>query len=110
VTETELDAVFLALASSMRRRMLDIVAASPGCTINQVAEHFDMSRVGVLKHINVLEDAGLLLSEKVGRERPLHFNPVPLQLIYERWSDRYRSFWAGRLTRLKYAIEQGKGR
>jgi DNA-binding transcriptional ArsR family regulator len=110
VTETELDAVFLALASSMRRRMLDIVAASPRCTITQVAEHFDMSRVGVLKHINVLEDAGLLLSEKVGRERPLHFNPVPLQLIYERWSDRYRSFWAGRQTRLKYAIEQGKGR
>lgn len=90
--------------------MLDIVAASPGCTISQVADHFDMSRVGVLKHINVLEQAGLLISEKVGRERPLHFNAVPLQLIHERWSDRYRSFWAGRLTRLKYAIEQGKGR
>jgi DNA-binding transcriptional ArsR family regulator len=108
VTEAELDGVFLALASSIRRRMLDIVAAAPGCTINHVAEHFDMSRVGVLKHINVLEDAGLLISEKVGRERPLHFNAVPLQLIHERWSDRYRSFWAGRLTRLKYAIEQGK--
>jgi hypothetical protein len=58
----------------------------------------------------VLEDAGLLISEKVGRERPLHFNAVPLQLIHERWSDRYRSFWASRLTRLKYAVEQGKGR
>lgn len=110
MTETELDDVFLALASSVRRRMLDIVAASPGCTIGQVAEHFDMSRVGVLKHINVLEHAGLLISEKVGRERPLHFNPVPLQLIHERWSDRYRSYWAGRLTRLKYAVEQGKGK
>ena len=45
-----------------------------------------MSRIGVLKHINVLEDAGLVISEKVGRERPLYFNPVPLQLIRERWS------------------------
>jgi len=90
--------------------MLDIVAAAPGCTITQVAEHFDMSRVGVLKHINVLEEAGLLISEKIGRERPLHFNAVPLQLIHDRWNDRYRSFWAGRLTRLKYAVEQGKGR
>jgi DNA-binding transcriptional ArsR family regulator len=110
VTETELDTVFQALGNSIRRRMLDIVAAAPGCTINHVAEHFDMSRVGVLKHINVLEDAGLLISEKVGRERPLHFNAVPLQLIHERWSDQYRSFWANRLTRLKYAVEGGRPR
>lgn len=109
MTETELDAVFLALASGTRRRMLDIVAAQPGCTVNHVAEHFEMSRIGVLKHINVLEDAGLIVSEKLGRERPLYFNPVPLQLIHERWSDQYRSFWANRLTRLKYAVE-GKER
>jgi DNA-binding transcriptional ArsR family regulator len=109
LTETELDAVFLALASGTRRRMLDIVAAQPGCTVNHVAEHFEMSRIGVLKHINVLEDAGLIVSEKLGRERPLYFNPVPLQLIHERWSDQYRSFWANRLTRLKYAVE-GKER
>lgn len=105
MTETELDAVFLALASPVRRQILDIVAASPGCTVNGVAGHFDISRIGVLKHINVLEDAGLLLSDKLGRERLLQFNAVPLQLIHERWSDQYRSFWSGRLTRLKYAIE-----
>jgi DNA-binding transcriptional ArsR family regulator len=110
VTETELDTVFQALGSGIRREMLDIVAAAPGCTINHVAAHFDMSRVGVLKHINVLEDAGLLISEKVGRERPLHFNAVPLQLIHERWSNQYRSFWANRLTRLKYAVEGGRPR
>jgi DNA-binding transcriptional ArsR family regulator len=91
----------------VRRHILDVVAASPGCTVNHVAGHFDISRVGVLKHINVLEDAGLLLSDKLGRERLLQFNAAPLQLIHERWSDRYRSFWAGRLTRLKYAVEGG---
>ena len=90
MTETDLDAVFVALASQPRRQILDILAARPGSTVNQVAEQFEMSRVGVLKHINVLEDAGLLISEKVGRERPLYFNPVPLQLIHERWEQRLR--------------------
>ena len=103
--EHELDAVFQALASQARRRILDIVAASPGCGVNHVVEHFDMSRIGILKHVNLLEEAGLLVSEKVGRERPLHVNLAPLQLIQERWSDQYRSFWAGELTRLKYAVE-----
>lgn len=106
MTEAELDRVFLALASSTRRQILDIVAAAPGATVSAVAEHFDMSRIGVLKHINILEEAGLLLSEKLGRERPLQFNAVPLQLIHERWTDQYRGFWANRLTRLKYAIER----
>lgn len=105
MTDSDLDAVFLALASSARRQILDIVAATSGCTVGDVAAHFDMSRIGVLKHINMLEEAGLLLSDKFGRERLLQFNPVPLQLIHERWSDTYRDFWASRLTRLKYAIE-----
>lgn len=105
MTEAELDTVFLALASSVRRQILDLVAASPGCTVSDVTARFDMSRVGVLKHINVLEGAGLLLSDKFGRERLLQFNPVPLQLIHERWSEEYRDFWANRLTSLKYAVE-----
>jgi DNA-binding transcriptional ArsR family regulator len=105
MTEAELDTVFLALASSVRRHILDVVAATPGCTVSEITAHFDMSRVGVLKHINVLEGAGLLLSDKFGRERLLQFNPVPLQLIHERWSETYRDFWANRLTRLKYAVE-----
>lgn len=103
--EDELDDVFHALASAQRRRILDIVTATPGCGVNQVAEQFEMSRIGVLKHINLLEDAGLLVSERVGRDRPLYVNLAPLQLIHERWSDRYSGFWASRLTRLKYAVE-----
>ena len=107
--EEELDSVFHALANATRRRILDVVAASPGCGVNQVAECFDMSRIGVLKHINLLEDAGLLISERVGRDRPLYVNLAPLQLIQERWSDQYKRFWAGRLTRLKYAVEGSEG-
>lgn len=103
--EADLDRVFQALANTTRRQILDIVSASSGSTINQVSEQFDMSRIGVLKHVNVLEDAGLLTSEREGRERLLHVNLAPLQVIHERWGDQYRFFWAGRLTRLKYAVE-----
>ena len=103
--EDELDQVFQALANGTRRQILDVVAASPGCGVAHVSDQFEMSRIGVLKHVNTLEQAGLLVSERVGRERLLYVNLVPLQVIQERWSDQYRSFWGGRLTRLKYAIE-----
>jgi predicted transcriptional regulator len=105
VQEAQLDLVFHALASTTRRQILDVVAATPGCGVNHVAEQFAMSRIGVLKHVNLLEEAGLLVSQKVGRDRPLYVDPTPLRLIQERWSDQFRDFWAGRLTRLKYAIE-----
>ena len=95
--EAMLDRVFHALANTTRRRILDAVAAAPGCCIAEVASRFEMSRIGVLKHINLLEDAGLLVSQRVGRERPLYVNPAPLQLIQERWTDRYAQFWATRL-------------
>lgn len=103
--ENALDRVFQALSNATRRQILDVVATHPGCTLGHVSEHFSMSRIGVLKHVNVLEEAGLLLSERDGRERLLQVNFVPLQLIHERWGDQYRSFWANRLTRLKYAVE-----
>jgi predicted transcriptional regulator len=106
MTEPELDTVFLALASTPRRQMLDVIRLAPGCTMNYVADHFDMSRIGVLKHVNFLQDAGLVISDKRGRERLLFMNPVPIQLIHERWSDTYASFWANRLTQLKYAVEK----
>ena len=107
--EEALDTLFLSLANRTRREILDIVAATPGCTIGEVSERFDMSRIGVHKHLAVLEDAGLIVSEKQGRERRLWLNAVPLQWVHERWSERYRAFWAGRLTRLKYDVE-GRGR
>jgi len=100
-----MDAVFAALASRERRQMLDIVLASPGCGVNQVAAHFRMSRIGVLKHLRVLETAGLVLSEKVGRVRRLFFNAVPIQAIHARWTDHYGALFAGTMLDVKGRVE-----
>jgi len=100
-----MDAIFQALANESRRRVLDLVKASPGITVGKLAAEFDVSRVAVMKHLRVLEDADLLVSEKDGRSRRLYFNAVPIQLIYDRWTTEYSAYWSGSLTRLKYAAE-----
>lgn len=100
-----MDKLFQALASQPRREMLDIVRNSPGCPVSEVCRHFDVSRIAVMKHLNVLEGAGLVISEKQGRQRRLWFNAVPIQMIHERWSSEYSALWAGKLTALKYRIE-----
>ena len=100
-----MDKVFQALSSRVRRRMLDIVRDDPGCPVAEVCRHFDVSRIAVMKHLNVLEAAGLLISEKKGRRRCLYFNAVPIQMIYERWTSEYSALWAGKLTSLKYKLE-----
>ena len=100
-----MDTVFAALAHGTRRKILDIVRADSGCTVNEVAAHFDVSRIAVMKHLNVLEAAGLLISEREGRMRRLYFNAIPIQLIYDRWTTEYSALWASKLTRLKYAVE-----
>ncbi len=100
-----MDHVFKALASSERRLMLDILNADPGSNVSTVAAHFSMSRIGVMKHLAVLENAELIVSEKAGRARKLYFNAIPIQKIYDRWTTEYSALWAGRLTALKYTIE-----
>jgi DNA-binding transcriptional ArsR family regulator len=102
-----LDAVLFALASEPRRRVLDVLKAEPGCNLNRVCEHFEaeMTRFAVMKHVNVLEAAGLVISERTGRDKRLWFNVVPIQWIYERWTTEYSAYWSARLTRLKYAAE-----
>jgi DNA-binding transcriptional ArsR family regulator len=100
-----MDALFQALGHAARRRMLDIVKASPGCSVNDVADHFPISRIAVMKHLRVLEEAGLLHSEKHGRTRQLRFNAAPIQMIYDRWTTEFSRYWASRLTRIKYAVE-----
>lgn len=108
--ESALDLVFAALASAERRRMLDILQAEPGLSVATLSSRFAMSAVGVLKHVGVLERAGLIVSRREGRERRLYFNLMPIQLVYDRWSDRYSSFWAGRLADLKHRLEAGAAR
>ena len=100
-----MDAVFRALASASRRRILDIVRDKHGCTVNYVTRFFATSRITVLKHLRVLEAAGLIHSEKHGRERRLYFNVVPIQIVYDRWTTEYSKLWAKRLTEIKYRVE-----
>ena len=105
-----LGAVFSALAHASRREILDIVKDHPGCNVNHVAGHFEMSRIAVMKHLRVLENAGLLISEKHGRERALWFNTVPIQEIHERWTTEYSALWASRMTAIKHRIESKTGK
>ncbi len=100
------DLVFRALADPTRRAMLDVLTESPGLNVNELSSRFPMSRIGVMKHLRVLEDARLVVSERDGRNRRLYFNVVPIQQIYERWTTRFSGLWAGRLTRLKDRLEQ----
>jgi len=101
----EMDAVFAALASEPRRRILDILKKEPGANVNRVCEFFDIGRVAVMKHLASLEHANLVVSERAGRERRLWFNPVPIHMIYDRWTTEFSDYWAGRLARMKYTLE-----
>ncbi len=100
-----MELVFKALADGSRRRMLDMLRGEPGMPVNRVAARFSMSRIGVMKHLRVLERAGLVIGRRRGRERKLYLNAAPLQMINDRWMSRYSELWAGALTRLKYAAE-----
>lgn len=101
------DLLFGALAHRTRRRILDVLKAEPGCNVAYVVSFFEISRIAVMKHLRVLEEAGLVVSRKEGRSRHLHFNPVPLQEIHERWTTEFSQRWASKLTRIKANIEAG---
>jgi DNA-binding transcriptional ArsR family regulator len=110
MNQDELDLVFHAMASQARRAIVDVIRANPGCNLNFVVDHFDYSRIGTMKHIDVLESANLIISRREGRERILYFNVVPLQQIYERWSDEFGRHFAGQLTALKRKVETREGK
>jgi DNA-binding transcriptional ArsR family regulator len=101
----DMDTVFQALAHASRRRMLDIVKDEPGIGVGALAAAFDVSRIAVMKHLAVLEEAGLIVSEREGRTRRLYFNAAPIQMIHDRWTSEYSAYWAGQLTRIKYRAE-----
>jgi DNA-binding transcriptional ArsR family regulator len=103
----ELDATFFALASDLRRRMLDLLKREGGCNVNRVCEFFatEVGRHAVMKHLATLERGGLLVTAKDGRDKRLWFDPTPLQLIHERWTTEFSAYWAARLTTLKYSSE-----
>ncbi|MFT6461653.1 MAG: DNA-binding transcriptional ArsR family regulator [Maricaulis maris] len=105
-----MDAVFQALASTTRREMLDIVRNEPGCSVGAVASRFDVSRIAVMRHLTVLEEAGLIISDKRGRTRHLYMNAVPIQMIHDRWTSEYSALWSGRMLDIKYLAEQRRAR
>jgi predicted transcriptional regulator len=103
----DMAAVFDALGNETRRRILDLIKADPGCTVGELAAHFDVTRIAVMHHLRQLEDCELVISRKDGRARRLYHNPVPIQLIYDRWTTEYSGFWASKMADVKYAVEQG---
>lgn len=106
ITNNDLDHVFHALAHQTRRQILDLLRDEPGQAVGKLATHFDVSRIAIMNHLTVLEEAGLVVSEKDGRTRRLYLNLMPIQLIYDRWTDEYTGHWAGRVSQIKYAAEQ----
>lgn len=107
--DRDMDAVFAALAHETRRRILDALRERPGAGVGEIAAEFDVSRIAVMKHLAVLEEANLIVSQKDGRTRRLWFNAAPIRMIYDRWTDDYSGYWSGELTRLKYLAEARAG-
>ena len=108
VRVTDDDLVFKALADPTRRFLLDKLFARDGRTLTELESELDMTRFGVMKHLRVLEDAGLVVSRKSGREK-LHFlNPVPIRLIHNRWIDKYTERQVSALTDLKKTLEDAQ--
>ena len=102
------DRVFKALADPTRRFLLDLLFERDGRTLTQLESELEMSRFGVMKHLRVLEDAGLVVTHRQGREK-LHFlNPVPVRLIHDRWIDKYTERRVSALAELKHELE-GEG-
>src|SRR6266404_3782966 len=103
------DVLFKALADPSRRKLLDLLHAHDGRTLNDLCEHLDMTRQGVTQHLGVLEEANLVVTMWRGREK-LHFlNPVPLQEIYERWIAKFEEPRLKALGKLKRRLEQNNG-
>jgi uncharacterized protein YndB with AHSA1/START domain len=101
-----MDAVFRALADPTRRSLLDALFARDGQTLSELEHRLPQTRFGVMKHLRVLEDAGLITTRRRGREK-LHFlNPVPIRLVHDRWVSKYAEPWAATLTGLKRRLEE----
>jgi uncharacterized protein YndB with AHSA1/START domain/DNA-binding transcriptional ArsR family regulator len=101
------DAVFKALADPNRRELLDRLFRKNGQTLLELTEGLEMTRFGVMKHLAVLEDAGLITTKKVGREKHHYLNPVPIRLIHDRWVSKYAAPFAAALAQLKHTLEGG---
>jgi DNA-binding transcriptional ArsR family regulator len=100
------DAVFKALANESRRALLDALHGQDGQTLASLESQLAMTRFGVMKHLRVLEEAGLVVTERRGREKLHYLNAVPIRLIHDRWVSKYSEPWAAGLSELKQHLER----
>jgi uncharacterized protein YndB with AHSA1/START domain len=103
-----MDEVFRALADPTRRSLLDELFREDGQTLGMLEQRLPMTRFGVMKHLKVLEAAGLIITRRRGREKFHFLNPVPIRLVHDRWVSKYAEPWASALSELKTRIE-GEG-
>ena len=104
---SRVEAVFRALADPTRRALLDALYEQDGQTLVALTARHDLTRVGIAKHLRLLEEAGLVVTKRRGREKLHYLNPVPIRLVHDRWVSRYTEPWAAGLTGLKTELEQG---
>ena len=101
-----MDEVFKALADPTRRGLLDELFREDGQTLSALAGRLPMTRFGVMKHLRVLEDAGLVVTRRQGREKLHYLNPVPIRLVHDRWIDKYTEHRVAALADLKHDLEE----
>jgi DNA-binding transcriptional ArsR family regulator len=100
------DRVFKALADATRRYLLDRLFERDGRTLSELEAELEMTRFGVMKHLRVLEEAGLVVHRRSGREKLHYLNPVPIRLIHDRWIDKYAERHVAALSELKSGLEE----
>ena len=100
------DPVFKALADPTRRLLLDRLYERDGRSLTELESDLAMTRFGVMKHLRVLEDAGLVVTRRSGREKLHYLNPVPIRLIHDRWIDKYTERRVSALADLKHKLEE----
>src|SRR6266705_2982051 len=100
------DRVFKALSDPTRRFLLDLLFARDGRTLTELESELEMSRFGVMKHLRVLEEAGLVVTRRSGREKLHYLNPVPIRLVHDRWIDKYTERRVSALLDLKKELEE----
>ena len=97
--------VFKALADHHRRHLLDLLYQADGQTLSELCAHLPMTRYGVMKHLRLLEEAELITTKKIGREKFHYLNPIPIQQVYDRWVSKYAQPFAHALVQLKQNLE-----
>src|SRR5579872_5623527 len=101
-----MDEVFRALADPTRRGLLDALQREDGQPLRALEQLVPMTRFGVMKHLRVLEEAGLVVTRRSGREKLHYLNPVPIRLVHDRWIDKYTERHVTALLDLKHELEQ----